>query len=59
MSLEHSLYGPLADPASGENFGLLAMRERVESVGGKLSIETRRNAGTLVTVSVPRTRGAS
>jgi signal transduction histidine kinase len=51
-------FRPLADPASGENFGLLAMRERVESVGGKLSIETRRNAGTLVTASVPRTRGA-
>jgi two-component system, NarL family, sensor kinase len=49
--------GPLADPASGENFGLLAMRERVESVGGHLSIETRRGAGTRVLVSVPRTRG--
>jgi two-component system NarL family sensor kinase len=51
--------GPQADPATGENFGLLAMRERVESVGGRLAIETRRGAGTRVLVSVPRTRGPS
>lgn len=37
------------------HFGLVGMRERVESVGGRLSIHSLPGAGTTVTASVPLT----
>ena len=35
-------------------FGLIGMRERIERVGGNLSIESRRGAGTRLVAEVPR-----
>lgn len=40
---------------SGEHFGLQLMRERVESVGGSLVIDSRIGAGTTIVASVPAT----
>jgi len=40
------------DP-SGRHFGLMGMRERMEMVGGSLSIESEPGAGTTVMLSVP------
>ena len=34
-------------------YGLIAMRERAEQVGGKFSLESVRGAGTLVQVVLP------
>jgi len=36
-----------------KRLGLLGMRERVEMVGGKLGIESRRGDGTTITVTIP------
>jgi signal transduction histidine kinase len=42
------------DPASGTNgFGLVGMRERVESLGGSLSIESAPDEGATVSVRLP------
>jgi two-component system sensor histidine kinase DegS len=41
-----------ADPTR-KSFGLLSMRERVESLGGVLEIDSRPGAGTRVVVAVP------
>jgi two-component system sensor histidine kinase DegS len=38
---------------SGGHFGLLGMRERAESLGGKLSLDTRPGRGTEVRVWIP------
>jgi two-component system sensor histidine kinase DegS len=35
------------------NMGLLGMRQRVQMVGGKLDIRTRRNGGTTITMTLP------
>jgi len=40
--------------ASEGHFGLIAMRERVEMAGGTWSIDSRPDAGTVITVSLPR-----
>jgi signal transduction histidine kinase len=45
------------DPASqSRGFGLIGMRERVQSLGGSLSIESAPGAGTTVSVRLPVTR---
>lgn len=36
-----------------ESFGLLGMRERIASLGGRLSIESRLGAGTTISVEIP------
>ncbi|NWJ97841.1 MAG: sensor histidine kinase [Chloroflexi bacterium] len=36
-----------------DHFGLTSMRERVESLGGQLEIESRPGSGTLIRVTVP------
>jgi signal transduction histidine kinase len=43
-----------ASPADG-SFGLIAMRERINSLGGSLVIETSPGQGTAICASVPRT----
>ncbi len=47
------------DPAAargGKSFGLLTMRERVEALGGRLSVESAPEKGTLIRASVPLER---
>jgi signal transduction histidine kinase len=39
-----------------ESYGLLAMRERIESLGGTLSVRSRPGAGTEVEARIPLTR---
>jgi two-component system sensor histidine kinase DesK len=39
-----------------EGFGLRGMRERVEALGGRLSIES--DTGTLLSIDLPQTRTA-
>lgn len=41
---------PLADP---DTFGLIGMRERAESVGGRFTVQVRRTGGTVVSVTIP------
>jgi signal transduction histidine kinase len=41
-------------PAGPRSIGLSGMRERVELIGGLLTIESRPGAGTLVTAELPR-----
>jgi len=41
-------------PAGQRSIGLSGMRERVELIGGLLTIESRPGAGTLVTAELPR-----
>jgi signal transduction histidine kinase len=43
-----------ASPSDG-SFGLIAMRERINSLGGSLVIETSPGEGTAICASVPRT----
>lgn len=49
-------FDPLQDGPEG-HFGLLMMRERVESVGGTLDLDSRLGRGTRVRVSVPSPAG--
>jgi signal transduction histidine kinase len=42
-----------SDRASGSGFGLLAMRQRIESVRGTLQVESERGTGTAVSARVP------
>ena len=37
----------------GDHFGLLGMRERAESLGGTMTVESSPGAGTTVVVEVP------
>jgi signal transduction histidine kinase len=37
----------------GDGFGLLGMRERVELVGGRVSVDSGPGAGTVITVTIP------
>jgi two-component system sensor histidine kinase DesK len=57
---EGRLYLTVQDNGKGgileEGFGLRGMRERVEALGGKLSIESK--TGTLLSIEMPRTRTA-
>ena len=51
-------YGQGFDPAEvlgkpGRSYGLATMRERAASVGGSFRVESRRGAGTRVTVELP------
>lgn len=42
------------DPdAAGRGLGLVSMRERADSVGGRLTVRTRPGQGTLITLEVP------
>jgi signal transduction histidine kinase len=43
---------PPADP-SRKSFGLVSMRERVESLGGELAIDSQPGKGTRVIVAIP------
>jgi signal transduction histidine kinase len=46
------------DPqADAEGFGLVGMRERVELVGGALTIESTRGQGTVISAQLPSRRG--
>src|SRR5215469_11082718 len=45
----HSLSEP-----SNNHYGLLGMRERVERLGGKFTLESNSGAGTQITIAVPR-----
>jgi two-component system, NarL family, sensor histidine kinase DevS len=42
--------------AGGAGFGLIGMRERVQSLGGRLTVESAPGAGTTVSVRLPVTR---
>jgi nitrate/nitrite-specific signal transduction histidine kinase len=44
---------PASDPEGDDHFGLRIMRERVQSVGGELELESRAGAGTTLHVLVP------
>jgi PAS domain S-box-containing protein len=50
-------FDPIASRSPG--LGLLTMRERVELMGGRLSIETRRAGGTTIEASIPTSGSAS
>ena len=41
-------------PGGGGGFGLRAMRERVEQLGGSVTVESEPGEGTTLTVSMPR-----
>jgi signal transduction histidine kinase len=41
------------DPRVGEGFGLVAMRERLALIGGRLDVESRAGSGTVLRASVP------
>jgi two-component system sensor histidine kinase DegS len=53
-------FEPDATPvdASRRSFGLASMRERVESLGGQLNLDSRPGGGTRVIVSIPFKSGA-
>jgi len=38
---------------AGDHFGLLGMRERAESLGGNLTVESTPGSGTTIVVEVP------
>lgn len=42
-----------AEQASGKHLGLMAVRERVELLGGDMAIESRPGAGTRIVVRIP------
>jgi signal transduction histidine kinase len=44
---------PKPRPRAGGGFGLDAMRERVEGVGGRLAIETEPGGGTAISAAIP------
>jgi signal transduction histidine kinase len=41
------------DPAAGRGLGLVSMRERADSVGGRLTVRTEQGAGTVIELEVP------
>jgi signal transduction histidine kinase len=54
LSIEVRDDGRGFDPrARSDGFGLVGMRERVDLVGGEISIESKSGAGTLVSAKVP------
>jgi signal transduction histidine kinase len=56
LSIEVRDDGRGFDPrARSDGFGLVGMRERVDLVGGEISIESESGAGTLVSAKVPAT----
>jgi signal transduction histidine kinase len=48
-------FEPAAVAAHGEGYGLRAMRERVEGLGGDLTVNSAPGQGTQIVVQVPRT----
>jgi signal transduction histidine kinase len=46
----------IPDDGTGRSFGLASMRERVESLGGELKLDSRPGSGTRVLVSIPLDR---
>jgi signal transduction histidine kinase len=46
-------FDPAARAIRERRLGLTSMRERAESLGGKLTVETAPRAGTTVRVEVP------
>ena len=44
---------PAATTPDGDNFGLVAMRQRVEQWGGTLTIESARQEGTTLAIEIP------
>ena len=40
-------------PADSDSFGLMGMKERIDLLDGELTIQSRRNEGTKITVRVP------
>jgi two-component system sensor histidine kinase UhpB len=55
MKIEDSGLGfdPVQPFAPPRGWGLAGMRERVESVGGQLSIQSEPGRGTMIEVAVP------
>ena len=43
----------MIDYTHKDHYGLVGMKERAESIGGRFSIASRPNAGTVIDVSVP------
>jgi signal transduction histidine kinase len=41
------------EPANGPGFGLIAMRQRIESVSGTLRVESEPGSGTAISACVP------
>ena len=46
-------------PASGSGFGLLSVRERIELIGGAMSVDTQPGYGTTITLVYPADRAAA
>lgn len=42
-----------------EGFGLLGMRERVQLLGGQVSVDSVHGTGTVITVTIPRAKSAA
>ena len=53
LSMTDDGCGFVPDEVSGDGFGLIGMRERIERVDGELRIDSRPGAGTRVDVRVP------
>jgi signal transduction histidine kinase len=47
------------DYAGNGHFGLIGMRERAKRIGGRLTIESVRGAGSTVTVELPTSGGGA
>jgi signal transduction histidine kinase len=45
--------GPLGDPSPGPGFGLVGLRERMASLGGRVSLDSAEGSGMTLTVEVP------
>ncbi|WP_349897315.1 sensor histidine kinase [Parafrigoribacterium soli] len=52
-------FAPPSGAAAGTSFGLIAMRQRVEQLGGTLTIESREGAGTAIGVGFPLAEASS
>jgi two-component system nitrate/nitrite sensor histidine kinase NarX len=52
-------FDPQAPPGSGEHFGLSIMRARAARIGGDLTIQSERGAGTRVSLTLPPASGAT
>jgi two-component system chemotaxis sensor kinase CheA len=46
---------PIITQLSGRGLGLAIVREKTEKLGGHLSVESRRNAGTTIRIALPMT----
>jgi signal transduction histidine kinase len=50
--------GASQDHSSRKSFGLASMRERVESLGGEMTLDSHPGAGTRIAISIPFKSGA-